>query len=124
MQVGRRTGGTTFDGNVADEISGVTDLIRALEELGRTLAAAAAMAGDVPDDCDAPDPNFVAFRLERLMKDFAQHRESLALWERTVAAYAMRQHGYPQRRTARLLGVGVSTMNRWAQSGPGFAPRA
>ncbi len=37
-------------------------------------------------------------------------------WERVAAEYALTQLNFTQRRTATLLGVGLSTINRWAQN--------
>lgn len=36
-------------------------------------------------------------------------------WERVVAEYALTKMGYTQRDAAKALGVGLSTINRWAQ---------
>lgn len=36
-------------------------------------------------------------------------------WERVAAEYALTRLNFTQRRTATLLGVGLSTINRWAQ---------
>jgi hypothetical protein len=37
-------------------------------------------------------------------------------WERVAAEYALDKLNFTQRRTATLLGVGLSTINRWAQN--------
>lgn len=119
-QTGRRTGKTDFDVYQLGEIDGVADIGRSFEELGRKLAEVAAESADVPDDRDSPDTRLVALRLEQLMEAVAQHRDGLAYWERVIAEYALHRRGYSQRKTAQLLGVGVSTVNRWSQNPAGF----
>jgi hypothetical protein len=42
-------------------------------------------------------------------------RREYANWERLTVEYALTQSGLTQRDVARLLGVGLSTVNRWAQ---------
>ena len=42
-------------------------------------------------------------------------RRDYYYWERVVAEYALNKMGYTQRDTAKALGVGLSTINRWAQ---------
>ncbi len=37
-------------------------------------------------------------------------------WERVIAEFALVKMNYTQRDTAQLLGVGLSTINRWAQN--------
>jgi DNA-binding NtrC family response regulator len=46
------------------------------------------------------------------LRDF---RRSYGRWERVIAEYALNNMGYTQRDAAKYLGVGVSTINRWAQ---------
>lgn len=55
--------------------------------------------------------NVVATTL-RSLKSF---RRNYDYWERAIAEYAFRELKFTQRDTARMLGVGVSTINRWAQ---------
>lgn len=43
-------------------------------------------------------------------------RRSYDYWERVIAEFALSRMHYTQRDTAKLLGVGVSTINRWAQN--------
>lgn len=42
-------------------------------------------------------------------------RRSYEHWERLTVEYALTNLNFTQRRTATLLGVAVSTINRWAQ---------
>jgi DNA-binding NtrC family response regulator len=49
----------------------------------------------------------------RSLKSF---RRNYDYWERAIAEYALREMKFTQRDTARMLGVGVSTINRWAQN--------
>jgi DNA-binding NtrC family response regulator len=42
-------------------------------------------------------------------------RREYADWERLTVEYALTRQGFTQRDVATLLGVGLSTVNRWAQ---------
>jgi transposase len=42
-------------------------------------------------------------------------RKDYADWERLIVEYALTRSGFTQRDVATLLGVGLSTVNRWAQ---------
>lgn len=42
-------------------------------------------------------------------------RGNYEYWERVAAEYSLESLNFTQRRTAALLGVGLSTINRWAQ---------
>jgi hypothetical protein len=42
-------------------------------------------------------------------------RKDYANWERLTVEYALTRSGFTQRDVARMLGVGLSTVNRWAQ---------
>jgi Trp operon repressor len=50
------------------------------------------------------------------LKGLRSFRRDYARWERIIVEYALTQKNYTQRDTAKLLGVGVSTINRWAQN--------
>lgn len=52
--------------------------------------------------------------LRRTLTDLAHFRKDYATWERLIVEYAL-QSGMTQRDAARHLGVGLSTVNRWAQ---------
>lgn len=51
---------------------------------------------------------------EVMMKAIRSARSNFEYWERVTAQYAMEELGFTQRRTAALLGIGVNTVNRWA----------
>ena len=53
--------------------------------------------------------------LRRTLSGLRAYRRNYSYWERVIAEYALKR-GYTQRDTAHLLGVGVSTINRWAQN--------
>ena len=55
-----------------------------------------------------------AFR--RTLSGLRAYRRNYNFWERVIAEYALTKMHYTQRDTAALLGVGVSTINRWAQN--------
>lgn len=67
---------------------------------------------------------FVRQDLERQIRDavrrtltgMGRYRKEYAMWERIVVEYALTKQGFTQREVARLLGVGLSTVNRWAQN--------
>ncbi|MCU1414936.1 MAG: hypothetical protein JWN80_2276 [Microbacteriaceae bacterium] len=54
--------------------------------------------------------------LRKTLTGLRSFRREYDRWERVVAEYVMKKEGYTQRETAKLLGVGVSTINRWAQN--------
>lgn len=51
---------------------------------------------------------------EVMMKAINSARKTFEYWERVTAEYALEDLGFTQRRTAALLGIGVNTVNRWA----------
>lgn len=51
----------------------------------------------------------------RTLAGLGSFRKEYANWERLVVEYALTKRGFTQRDVARLLGVGLSTVNRWAQ---------
>lgn len=54
--------------------------------------------------------------LRKTLTGLRSFRREYERWERVVAEYVMTKQNYTQRDTAKLLGVGVSTINRWAQN--------
>lgn len=54
--------------------------------------------------------------LNKTLTGLRSFRREYDRWERVVAEYVMAKENYSQRDTAKLLGVGVSTINRWAQN--------
>lgn len=53
--------------------------------------------------------------VRRTLAGMGSFRKDYANWERLVVEYALTKQGFTQREVARLLGVGLSTVNRWAQ---------
>lgn len=54
--------------------------------------------------------------IRRTLTGLGRYRKEYANWERIVVEYALTKRGFTQRDVARLLGVGLSTVNRWAQN--------
>ena len=54
-------------------------------------------------------------RFRRALIGMRSFRRDYYYWERVVAEYALTKMGYTQRDAAKALGVGLSTINRWAQ---------
>lgn len=55
-------------------------------------------------------------RFRRTLSGLGSYRRSYHHWERIIAEFALVKMNYTQRDTAQLLGVGLSTINRWAQN--------
>lgn len=55
-------------------------------------------------------------RLAQTLSALRTFRRSYYYWERVAVEYALNDGGFSQRRAAQLLGVGLSTINRWAQN--------
>ena len=53
--------------------------------------------------------------VRRTLAGLGSYRKEYANWERLIVEYALTKQGFTQREVARLLGVGLSTVNRWAQ---------
>lgn len=56
-----------------------------------------------------------ADEFRRTLTTLRDFRRAYSRWERVIAEYALTRMGYTQRDAAKYLGVGVSTINRWAQ---------
>jgi|APMI01.1.fsa_nt_gi Trp operon repressor len=56
------------------------------------------------------------FAMRETLKGLRDFRREYDYWERVVAEFALNRMGYTQRDAALLLGVSVSTINRWAQN--------
>jgi DNA-binding NtrC family response regulator len=56
-----------------------------------------------------------ADEFRRALTTLREFRRTFSRTERVIAEYALKQMGYTQRDAAKYLGVGVSTINRWAQ---------
>lgn len=72
-------------------------------------------------DGDPTEEDFEAMDREsrhhfrRALIGMRSFRRDYYYWERVVAEYALTKMGYTQRDAAKALGVGLSTINRWAQ---------
>lgn len=55
-------------------------------------------------------------RFRRTLSGLGTYRRNYHHWERVIAEFALTKMNYTQRDTAQLLGVGLSTINRWAQN--------
>lgn len=122
------------DGLAVDGIA-LRDIGQTLMELGRQLSEVGKISEQPDDDAtlqavfgDQLDENSPeAFRAEmvreraasdamtRTLMGLQSFRRGYEHWERLTAEYAMTKQGFTQRRTASLLGVAVSTVNRWSQ---------
>jgi DNA-binding NtrC family response regulator len=53
--------------------------------------------------------------VRRTLSGLGSFRKEYNDWERLAVEYALARRGFTQREVANLLGVGLSTINRWAQ---------
>ncbi len=53
--------------------------------------------------------------MEAALSGMRSFRGNYEYWERLAAEHALHHMNFTQRRTAQLLGIGVNTINRWAQ---------
>jgi transcriptional regulator with GAF, ATPase, and Fis domain len=72
--------------------------------------------GDIPNEyeqleLEAKD----AEEFRRALTTLREFRRQYGRWERVIAEYSLAKMNYSQRDAAKYLGVGVSTVNRWAQ---------
>lgn len=51
----------------------------------------------------------------RALTTLREFRRQYGRWERVIAEFALGRMNYTQRDAAKFLGVGLSTVNRWAQ---------
>lgn len=56
-----------------------------------------------------------ADEFRRALTTLREFRRQYGRWERVIAEYALGKENYTQRDAAKYLGVGLSTINRWAQ---------
>lgn len=54
--------------------------------------------------------------VRRTLSGLGSFRREYTEWERLTVEYALHRRSFTQREVAALLGVGLSTVNRWAQS--------
>lgn len=53
--------------------------------------------------------------MESALSGMRAFRGNYEYWERLAAEHALHRMGFTQRHTAQQLGIGVNTINRWAQ---------
>ncbi|WP_210507710.1 hypothetical protein [Naasia sp. SYSU D00057] len=53
--------------------------------------------------------------IRRTLSGLGAFRKEYANWERLTVEYALSRRNFTQRDVAQLLGVGLTTVNRWAQ---------
>jgi hypothetical protein len=82
------------------------------EELRRRIREAE-IAGI--EEVDAAVDREIAAAVRRTLMELSVFRREYADWERLTVEYALGRVGLTQRQVASLLGVGLSTVNRWAQ---------
>ena len=78
----------------------------------RDVEKAWEIVGNDEDEARLDEAYSAAVR--QTLMGLAQFRRSYDYWERLIAEYALKR-GFSQRQAAGLLGVAVSTINRWAQ---------
>ena len=116
------------------EIVSLTDIAFRFEQLGRDLDNASkslrvrparqrqldAMEAQGVDFSDLPEDGAAFAReraddLRRALLALGSFRREYSRWERLLTEYALTRQNLTQRDAAKLLGVGLSTVNRWAQ---------
>ena len=125
---GRRTDEPEDDQYLAPSDAHLLEIARALVDLGGTLTNAGRVTEKLTMDANATAVD--ATKAEEILADAPSTRDEametalMAMrafrgnydyWERLTAEVALHELGFTQRRTAQLLGVGVNTINRWAQ---------
>jgi len=97
---------------LAEQLSAVADLIDdpKLHEAGQKAYEHGHEAAIAEHDTELDR------RFRRTMSGLGAYRRNYHHWERVIAEFALTQMNYTQRDTAQLLGVGLSTINRWAQN--------
>lgn len=55
-------------------------------------------------------------RFRQTLAGLGAYRRQYNFWERVIVEFALDKMNYTQRDAAQLLGVGLSTVNRWAQN--------
>lgn len=61
------------------------------------------------------EQRFLDGMIRRTLGELNGFRRDYANWERIIVEFALTKRNMTQRDVARLLGVGLSTVNRWAQ---------
>ena len=134
----RAPGRKTLRPNDYDQVDQVDlpDIGKMMTELGAQLRDAGTRVSDLPgspyyvqpDGTPLLSPNeqeewglLTDGALRALMVSLRRFRRSYDYWERVTAEFAMKRRHLSQRETAKLLGIGVATTNRWAQEPVGFS---
>lgn len=116
------------------EIVSLTDIAFRFEQLGHDLENASkslrvrparqhqldAMEAQGVDFSDLPEDGVAFAReraedLRRALLALGSFRREYSRWERLLTEFALTRENLTQRDAAKLLGVGLSTVNRWAQ---------
>ena len=124
---------TTSSGAEIETVS-LTDIAFRFEQLGHDLENASkslrvrparqlqldAMEAQGVDFSDLPEDGVAFAReraedLRRALLALGSFRREYSRWERLLTEYALTRENLTQRDAAKLLGVGLSTVNRWAQ---------
>lgn len=97
---------------LADQLGSVADLINdtRLSEEGRLAYEHG------HEEAIAEHEAELRLRFRRMLSGLGSYRRNYQYWERVIAEFALSEMNYTQRDTAHLLGVGLSTINRWAQN--------
>ena len=135
---GRQTNQPEDENQFAGEDITLRDLGQSLIELGKHLVEVGKGANKSTDfrpedyldamypssSLDRDDEAFIKSQqakqahndaVTQVLMGLRSFRGNYDYWERVAAEYAL-THGFTQRRAAALLGVSVSTINRWAQN--------
>lgn len=95
-------------GNELVAIGSLTDSVK----LRQNIEAADEIAVDeVWDDVDRE----MSAAVRRTLSGLKAFRTEYSDWERLTVEYALTRRNFTQREVAQLLGVGLSTVNRWSQ---------
>ncbi|GAB3574601.1 hypothetical protein GCM10027406_04870 [Leifsonia lichenia] len=107
--------------DLAEKLSQLSEQLQRAAELlyNRTRADSLSerhFHGDEPDDYEQIQlDQKSADEFRRTLTTLRDFRRTYGRWERVIAEFALTKMNYTQRDAAKLLGVGVSTINRWAQ---------
>lgn len=131
---GRRTDEPEDEAMLAVEDIELRDIGQSLMDLGEQLRKVGAFTEkkqswdprrqELEDDLDEYDrlaleskrSDEVRDAMTKTLTGLRMFRGNYDYWERVSAEFALTRLNFTQRRTATLLGVGLSTINRWAQN--------
>lgn len=107
--------------DLADKLRDLSEQLQRAAELVYNQQQAAALrqryeVRDEPNEYEqlALDAQSAA-EFRRALTTLREFRRQYGRWERVIAEYALGRMHYTQRDAAKYLGVGLSTVNRWAQ---------